>query len=211
MNLNYIYYYFTGVLKDDFINRVRDIARASNEQKGSIGSEEAMIKSGKKPTTKDTTRFEKLRDSNVAWIDQQWLYDAIHPYVQEANEKAGWNFEWHWTEPAQYTIYRKGQHYDWHQDSWPYAYEPNRGTLAGKVRKLSVTCNLTDPKEYSGGELEFYQPQNPKLKKKLIKCKEILPKGSIIVFPSFIWHRVTPVTKGKRTSLVMWNLGKPFE
>ena len=41
-------------------------------------------------------------------------------------------------------------------------------------------------------------------------CTEIRPRGSIIVFPSFCWHRVAPVTKGTRYSLVMWNLGRPF-
>ena len=47
--------------------------------------------------------------------------------------------------------------------------------------------------------------------KHVIKATEILPKGSIIIFPSFVWHRVKPVTKGTRYSLVMWNLGKPFK
>ena len=46
--------------------------------------------------------------------------------------------------------------------------------------------------------------------KHLKQAKEILPKGSIIVFPSFVWHRVTPVTKGERYSLIMWNLGQPW-
>ena len=46
--------------------------------------------------------------------------------------------------------------------------------------------------------------------KHLVKAKEILPKGSIIVFPSFVWHRVKPVTSGVRYSLVLWNLGYPF-
>lgn len=211
MNLNYIYYYFTAALSDDFINRCKELARATREHKGLIGGEEVMKKAGRKPTTKDLTHFKKLRDSNITWLDQKWIYDTIHPYVQQANEQAGWNFQWDWTEPAQYTIYRKNQHYDWHQDNWPVPYEEDRGHLAGKIRKLSVTCNLTDPKEYSGGELEFYNVQSPKKKKDLVKCKEILPKGSIIIFPSFIWHRVTPVTKGTRASLVMWNLGSPFK
>jgi predicted 2-oxoglutarate/Fe(II)-dependent dioxygenase YbiX len=42
-------------------------------------------------------------------------------------------------------------------------------------------------------------------------CKEILPKGSIVVFPSHVWHRVKPITSGERKSLVIWNLGKPFK
>ena len=47
--------------------------------------------------------------------------------------------------------------------------------------------------------------------KHVLTVKEILPKGSIVVFPSFVWHRVQPVTKGTRYSLVIWNLGYPFK
>ena len=47
--------------------------------------------------------------------------------------------------------------------------------------------------------------------KHLRRAKEILPKGSIIVFPSFVWHRVCPVKSGERNSLVIWNLGYPFQ
>jgi len=77
-----------------------------------------------------------------------------------------------------------------------------------------MTCQLTDGSEYSGGELEFdfrnYSPNMRDEIKHLRKAKEILPKGSIIVFPSFVWHRVKPVTAGTRYSLVVWNLGYPF-
>ena len=82
----------------------------------------------------------------------------------------------------------------------------------GKIRKLSVTCSLTDPKKYKGGELEFnFNRPNQKKKYNIKKCIEILPKGSIVVFPSFVWHRVCPVTKGTRNSLVIWNIGWPFK
>ena len=79
-----------------------------------------------------------------------------------------------------------------------------------------MTCQLTDGSEYQGGELEFdfrnYDPPiENKINKNIIQAKEILPKGSIIVFPSFVWHRVKPVTQGVRYSLVMWNLGYPFK
>ena len=74
---------------------------------------------------------------------------------------------------------------------------------------------LTDGSEYEGGELEFdfrnYDPHIRDELKHLKQAKEILPKGSIVVFPSFVWHRVKPVTKGTRYSLVMWNLGYPFK
>jgi len=77
-----------------------------------------------------------------------------------------------------------------------------------------MTCQLTDGSEYEGGELQFdrrnYEPNLRNKNKHVITSKEILAKGSIVVFPSFVWHRVKPVTKGKRYSLVMWNLGYPY-
>ena len=82
----------------------------------------------------------------------------------------------------------------------------------GKIRKLSVTVTLSDPKDYKGGELEFdFRNQDPDKKPNIKKCIEILPKGSLVVFPSFVWHRVCPVKKGERKSLVIWNLGWPFK
>ena len=77
---------------------------------------------------------------------------------------------------------------------------------------MSNVVQLTDPKEYEGGELEFdFRQNDPDKKRKPKIAKEIAPKGSIIVFPSFVWHRVKPVTKGLRYSLVNWNLGWPFK
>ena len=83
------------------------------------------------------------------------------------------------------------------------------------VRKLSVTCQLTDGLEYKGGDLEFdfrnYDPPLRNEKYHVIKTPKTLSKGSVVVFPSFLWHRVKPVTEGIRYSLVMWNLGYPFK
>ena len=104
------------------------------------------------------------------------------------------------------------QFYDWHCDSWesPYAAPDNKDTN-GKIRKLSVTCSLSDPKDYKGGELEFdFRNMDPD-KQSIRKCAEISSRGSIVVFPSHVWHRVKPVTKGIRYSLVIWNLGYPFK
>jgi len=107
------------------------------------------------------------------------------------------------------------QYYDWHCDSAEKAYDKPNTLSHGKIRKLSMTCQLTDGSEYEGGELEFdfrdYEPHIREEHKHLRKCKQILPKGSIIVFPSFVWHRVKPVTKGVRYSLVVWHLGYPFK
>ncbi len=82
----------------------------------------------------------------------------------------------------------------------------------GKIRKLSVTVSLSDPKDYKGGELEFdFRNGDPDKKPVIKKCTEILSRGSLVVFPGFVWHRVCPVKKGERNSLVIWNLGKPYK
>ena len=75
--------------------------------------------------------------------------------------------------------------------------------------KLSVTINLSGDENYEGGNLKFDFGPNTQ-GERFIECTEIRPKGSIIVFPSFTYHQVTPVTKGTRYSLVMWICGKPF-
>ena len=73
-----------------------------------------------------------------------------------------------------------------------------------------MTVSLTNPEEYEGGDLEFDFRDTDKGSQPRV-CEEIRAKGSVIVFPSFVWHRVTPVTEGTRHSLVCWNLGYPFK
>ena len=171
---------------------------------------------GDKELTKDQIKdMKKKRNSDLVWLNDTWIYKEIHPFVHEANKNAGWNFQWERSESCQFTKYKLNQYYDWHCDSWDKPYDKPNTSDHGKIRKLSMTCQLTDGSEYQGGELEFdfrnYDPHLRDESKHLRQAKEILPKGSIIVFPSFVWHRVKPVTKGTRYSLVMWNLGYPFK
>ena len=80
----------------------------------------------------------------------------------------------------------------------------------GKVRKISMTLNLTDPNSYEGGNLKF--DLGPHVKGNRIKvCDDSRSQGTLIVFPSFMYHCVTPVTSGTRYSLVLWLLGKPWQ
>ena len=76
--------------------------------------------------------------------------------------------------------------------------------------KLSITVSLSDPRDYEGGFLEFAVPHHEPTKCEFIKARQAMPRGSIIVFPSYTWHRVTPVTSGTRLSLVQWNLGPGY-
>ena len=152
----------------------------------------------------------KTRDSNISWLTEPWIYKRITPYIHEANKRAGWDYQWEDSESCQFTKYDKGQYYDWHCDSSEEPYKD--GDKKGKIRKLSVTISLSDSSEYKGGNLQFaYRNKMPTKKEKIYTCKEILEQGSIIIFPSFVWHKVSPVTKGTRYSLVVWNVGEPFK
>ena len=217
MNLFNYYWYFTSVLTPKFCD---DVIAYANQQKetmaitGGYGRERDL---NKKPLNKEEVKdLKRKRNSDLVWLNDTWIYKEIHPYVHEANARAGWNFDWERSESCQFTKYKLNQYYDWHCDSWdkPYDRKDPNNSEHGRIRKLSMTCQLTDGSEYTGGELEFdfrnYDPHMRDESKHRIQCKEILPKGSIIVFPSFVWHRVKPVTSGTRYSLVVWHLGRPF-
>ena len=209
MNLSNYYWYFSGVLTPKFCDDVIKYA---------LSKEEVMAVTGgygdRKLNKEEVKNLQRKRKSDLVWLNDTWIYKEIHPYVHKANKMAGWNFEWDRSESCQFTKYKHHQYYDWHTDPWDKPYD-KEGPEKGKVRKLSMTCQLTDGSEYSGGELEFdfrdYDPPQRDESKHLRKAHEILPKGSIIVFPSHLWHRVKPVTRGVRYSLVVWHLGYPFK
>ena len=213
MNISNYFWFFQSVIPikvcDDIVNY--GLALKEREVQALTGGFGRDRDLDKYPLTKkELTDLKKKRDSNIVWLDDTWIYKEIHPYIHQANRNAGWNFDWDYSEACQFTIYKKKQYYDWHCDSWDKPYMVD-GPTKGKIRKLSVTVSLTDPKEYKGGELEFdFRNEDPDKKPDIRSCTEILPKGSLVVFPSFVWHRVKPVTKGVRYSLVIWSLGYPF-
>ena len=206
MNLTNYYWYFQSAIPERICDDIVRHGKSLQDQMAVTGGY------GNRPLNQNQVKdLKKKRNSNIVWMNDRWIYKEIQPYVHQANKNANWNFEWDFSEACQFTKYTKGQYYDWHCDSWdkPYVEE---GPTKGKIRKLSVTVTLTDPKEYKGGELEFdLRNLDPDKKPNMRTCTEILPKGSLVVFPSFVWHRVKPVTKGERNSLVIWNLGYPFK
>lgn len=80
--------------------------------------------------------------------------------------------------------------YDWHHDVFFDSPAPYQ-------RKLSVVVQLSEPTDYEGGEFEFFNIPTP-------TAEQFKPRGSVLVFPSFFYHRVLPVTSGERISLVSW-------
>ena len=207
MNLSNHYYYFTSAVPERICDDIVRYGKQLENQLGTTGGY-GDVKKLNQSQIKD---LKKKRDSDIVWMSDRWIYNEIQPYVRLANERAGWNFQWDWAEAMQFTKYTKGQYYDWHCDGWDRPYMREGDPSHGKIRKLSVTLTLSDPKDYKGGELEFdFRNMDPDKKPNIRKCKEILPKGSLVVFPGFVWHRVCPVKKGSRYSLVIWNLGWPY-
>mgnify|MGYP003119355451 FL=1 len=208
MNLSNHYYYFTSAVPERICDDIVRYGKQLENQLGTTGGY-GDVKKLNQSQIKD---LKKKRDSNIVWMNDRWIYKEIQPYIRLANTNAGWNFQWDWSESCQFTKYNKGQYYDWHCDGWDKPYHAPNQPSHGKIRKLSVTVTLSDPKEYKGGELEFdFRNLDPDKKPNIHKCKEILPKGSLVVFPGFVWHRVCPVKKGSRHSLVIWSLGWPYK
>ena len=212
MNLQNYYYYFQNALTPRFCDEVIKYGILQQEELALTGGQTEKINKGKDLSEEDLKDLKKKRDSNIVWLNDKWIYNEIHPYIHQANRLAGWNFDWDFSESCQFTKYKLNQFYDWHCDSWETPYnDPKDVNRHGKIRKLSVTCSLSAPEDYEGGELEFdFRNQDPD-KPSIRKCAEISKRGSIVVFPSHVWHRVKPVTKGTRYSLVIWNLGYPFK
>lgn len=207
MNLEYIYWWFNGVLPERWCDYVLQSGLKNNRSTAFIGDK------GDKHnhSQEELNELRKIRNSDIAWLDQHWIYREIHPFIDTANENAGWNFQWNWTETAQFTEYKPGQFYGWHQDSLNKSYENKEGkNYNGKIRKLSCSILLSSSDEYEGGELQFKGLDGNK-DATVTTAKEAAKKGSITIFPSFNWHQVTPVTKGVRHSLVTWNLGEPWK
>ena len=140
-----------------------------------------------------------IRKSKVKWIhhsDQSnWLYEKIVNMVQEANN-ALWKFDLRSIiDSIQYTEYEEdGGHYDWHMDIGPKSINH---------RKISVVVQLSEAESYEGGELVLWNSNVPSVIEKGI--------GNVIVFPSFLMHKVTPMVKGNRKSLVLWLGGGSYK
>jgi len=175
-----------------------------------------ILKAGRKKLIKEATTFAGIdktkRDCKVTWINDKWIYNIINPFIHTANKQAGWNFQWDWNESSQFTIYEKGHFYGWHTDQAIKPYKNKSKDFDGKIRKLSLTLQLTDKTKYKGGDFQFKWIRDDKEGLlNTITVDDAKDIGTIIIFPSFIHHQILPITKGKRESLVNWSVGKPFK
>jgi PKHD-type hydroxylase len=190
------WYYFINALDKNTCDKIRNAAEGKWSE-SSVDTQKDIID-------------KKVRISDVVWTSDQWIYDTIWPYMEESNEQAGWKYDIRGAEAMQITRYKKGGFYYFHKDGKGdhlSAYDmPDNKHVHGHVRKLSMTILLND--NYEGGEFQFATYEKEKCK---IEIPEFNKIGSIVVFPSDMEHRVAPVTKGIRYSLVTWFVGPPFK
>ena len=163
--------------------------RSEPKKDAQVGNEKG-IKSGVLDT--------KTRTSHISWIPFKKMNDMYKDIEKIMKQTNGNHFGFDGmqiTEMAQYTEYPEGGFYEWHVDNDVNCqHEP-------PVRKISMTCLLSPESEFEGGDLELVsEGQHAKLK-----------QGHAIFFASFIRHRVVPVIRGNRKSLVMWFGGPPFK
>lgn len=143
-----------------------------------------------------------VRDTGVAFFDREhWVHGLLEHYVRLANSTtAKWEYRLSELEPIQFSRYESGQHYTWHMDTFAGA--------DGSARKLSIVVQLDAPSEYEGGDLQIRALHSFE---SIYTLETIRPRGSVVVFPGFLTHRVTPVTRGTRRSLVGWFRGPKFQ
>ena len=156
--------------------------------------QKAQVGMGKPGSGLDT----KKRITTISWIpfkEMQPMYNDINIFIKTANKNHFGFGDIQITEQAQFTEYPEGGFYDWHMDTdVVMQHEP-------PVRKISMTCLLSPENQFEGGDLELMAPG------KRVKLKQ----GHAIIFASFLNHRVAPVIRGVRQSLVMWFGGEPFK
>lgn len=189
MNLNYTfeqpdsdaqnYYFFkNGFNKDELSKIEHDVHTLPHSTASTVGNNKGV------------------RESTIKWIPQnddwRWLYEKLSNYAVAANKEL-WNFDLQTIpEKIQYTeYYAPSGHYDWHADIGP-------GILS--KRKISITVQLSEADDYEGGNLELFRGGS--MDGPFLSCER--KAGCVVLFPSYMMHRVTPVTKGTRKSFVLW-------
>jgi PKHD-type hydroxylase len=144
----------------------------------------------------------KFRDADVRGIplsaETGWIFQRAALAAVRVNQQF-WGFDLSGitTPSLQLVRYRKGQHHAWHRDGCDGPFS---------TRKLSITVQICSPKDYTGGELQFFEREEPT---RIPPAQ--LEQGTIIVFPSYLLHRVTPVATGTRHALVVWIDGPPYK
>lgn len=178
------YYWFESAFSPDQCQEIINIGKTYPQEGGHTFSG-----AGGEPSS--------IRSSTIRWIDYldprvEWLVSQLGNMAKEANRQLYKLDLYGFTEKLQFTEYEgQGRHYDWHPDIGPNM----------SKRKISIVVQLSDEKDYEGGELLINTGQM------LVPSKK---QGSVILFPSFLMHKVEPLRSGNRYSLVSWISGNTW-
>ena len=110
MNLSNYFWYFQSALPPRICDMIIQYGKTEKKREvtaitGGLGRDRDLKK---KPLTKEELKdLKKKRNSNIVWMNDRWIYKEIQPYVSAANQNAGWNFFWDWSESCQFTKYKK--------------------------------------------------------------------------------------------------------
>ena len=194
----------------DSQNLERGTTIGNKDQKWKIGGLVNPVQKKEKVVKTENTVNENVRKSDVKFIDYQngqgesdWLFYRLNSIIENLNSQF-YNFDLNGYETLQYTVYHHHENgrYDFHMDT---IMGQNLPDDMFETRKLSMTFLLNEPSvDFEGGDFQINSGQE--------KDAETVPlkKGRIIMFPSFMIHRVAPVTKGTRKSIVIWVVGPKF-
>lgn len=180
MNITPLYWYWDSEIPADVCDAIIAAGKKLETGPASVGDGGAGV-----------VDLEKRNSETGFFNNNGWVAGICSTYCRQANHASGWNYVIDNQQHVQFTTYKPGGFYDFHEDS---------SVCADGMRKLSLVISITDPDTYTGGEFEFEDGTKPSLSK----------RGSIIVFPSIISHRVSPVITGVRYSLVNWFAGPAF-
>ena len=179
--------YLQNFLNDEECQKIIDHSKKIKSSKGYV-----------KDNDQENVLKNSYRESDLKWLypDQEidWLYKKLVDAVNFMNDKYfGFHIS-HFLESLQFTNYKEGKGF----------YKKHIDKLHNDtIRKLSLSIQLTDPNEYEGGDLLLYEDEKPQ--------KMGRGKGTLVIFPSYMLHEVTKITKGERNSLVAWVTGDHFK
>lgn len=176
--------FYEGAFSLDEVNTIRAYWEDEKHKAASVAQDKGEF-------------YSDIRKTDVQFLEStdqyNWIYDRLTQAVIGAND-GRYNFDLQgFYENLQLARYSAGHFFDWHYDF---------GAGNASVRKLSISVQLSDDDEYEGGDLQF------RINTKTYDAPR--KKGTVVVFPAFVTHRVTPITKGHRFSIVGWVTGRPF-
>ncbi len=193
-----MFFVFPRAVKPDVCNQIVIDCKKNILKKASIHGSD---KKGRDDPAIRKTSVDFITDKDNKINELAWHF------LREAN-KIQFNYDLEYFQAIQFAEYKDGGFYEWHQDAS--GIDPNNET-----RKLSLTLALSDPDTFQGGELQFYNGDRPLEDMGEITgeqvTNDIKSQGTVVVFDSRDWHRVTPVTDGTRYSIVCWCVGPNFK